>query len=149
MTVIQLQFTDNQTIASTLGGQPQLGVTFGVSGPPGNAGPPGPPGDAGPPGVQGNPGSPDAVLTTPQSLSAPAKTQARANINAAERLIPFLFPGATTPWTINHNLGRPLPPFRVLNSVGEQLIVSAEDQIGFNTTIINFSTPQSGAIYFN
>ena len=89
-------------------------------------------------------GSTSAVLYTVQSLSSGAQTQARTNINAAEKITPFLFPGATTPWTINHNLGRPLPPFRVLNSAGEQLIVSAEDQPGFNTTIINFNSPQSG-----
>ena len=90
-----------------------------------------------------------AVLITTQSLTTNEQTQARTNIKAAEKLIPFLFPGALMTWTINHNLGRPLPPFRVLDASGEQMIVSAEDQPGFNTTIINFNSPQSGGIYFN
>ena len=90
-----------------------------------------------------------AVLITSQILTTNEQTQARTNIKAAERLIPFLFPGATTPWTINHNLGRPLPPFRILDADGNQIIAAAEDQIGFNTTIINFNSPQSGGIYFN
>lgn len=90
-----------------------------------------------------------AVQYVSQTLTNNQKIQARININAAEKLIPFLFPGALMTWTIVHNLGRPLPPFRVLNSDGQQLIVSAEDQPGFNQTVINFSTPQSGGIYFN
>lgn len=90
-----------------------------------------------------------AVLITAQSLLTAEQTQARTNIKAAERLVPFLFPGALMTWTIVHNLGRPLPPFRVLDSAGEQMIVSAEDQVGFNTTIINFNSPQSGGVYFN